>query len=163
MNHRPMDGASAPQDIPLSPVNLHLLLTTNLPAAMREARRWLLWRHEGINGKARKVPYYRDGSRRQGALDTEADWDRLCTFEQMLEALDTGRYTGPGFALGPDGTGRTWQGIDLDHIDERPELAALGKTLPGYVETSPSGTGLHAIGYGLSFPALGSNQSGIEA
>jgi len=35
--------------------------------------------------------------------------------------------------------------------------------LPGYTETSPSGNGVHAIGYGRPFPALGSNASGIEA
>jgi len=35
--------------------------------------------------------------------------------------------------------------------------------LPGYVETSPSGNGVHAIGYGRSFKTLGSNGSGIEA
>ncbi|TCT20276.1 AAA family ATPase [Thiobaca trueperi] len=147
-------------------VNPRLLLTVEIPQTMREAPRWLVWRLEpnpDPTKKPRKIPYYCDGSRRQGVLDTQADWDRLCTFEQMLEALDTGRFTGAGFALGPDGTGNHWQGIDLDQLDQRSELVAVGEALPGYIETSPSGTGLHAIGYGLPFKSLGSNQSGIEA
>lgn len=74
-----------------------------------------------------------------------------------------GKYDGLGFALGPDGTGNAWQGIDLDDTHSRPELAALVPMLPGYVEHSPSCKGVHAIGYGPEFPTLGPNGSGIEA
>jgi len=79
-----------------------------------------------------------------------------------LEAT-TERYAGLGFALGPDGSGNYWQGIDLDGITARPELAALAEELPGYRELSPSGAGVHAWGLGKAFAALGANASGIEA
>jgi len=140
-------------------------LRTEIPEAMRVARRWLVWRMEpnaDPTKKPRKVPFYLSGQHRNGKLDTAADLAKLGTFDAMLAALATGRYTGPGFALGSDGGPGVWQGIDLDHTDERPELAALIDQLPGYVERSPSGTGVHAIGYGPAVPAMGSNASGIE-
>lgn len=138
-------------------------LLTELPAAMQSAPRWLLWRAEGTNGKARKVPYYCDGARRSGTLDTTDDWVRLVPLETALRALASGKYTGLGFALGPDASGNHWQGIDLDHLERHPELVPVADDLTGYVERSPSGNGIHAIGYGRPFSALGSNQTGIEA
>lgn len=137
-------------------------LSVEIPRRMKDAPRWLVWRQEPGPKKPRKVPYYADGTPRRGTLDSGADHARLVTFDAMLAALGTGRYTGAGFALGPDGTGNAWQGIDLDHTDTRPELAALIDQLPGYVERSPSGTGVHAIGYGRPVPSMGSNASGIE-
>lgn len=137
-------------------------LATELPDVMRKAKRWLLWQSipQGDGKKPRKVPFYCDGSPRRGKLDTQADWSRLGTFDQALQAMERGTYTGPGFALGPDGTGGFWQGVDLDS----PEVCrAFDGLLPGYVEESPSGHGLHAIGYGNPFHPLGSNTSGIEA
>ncbi len=138
----------------------------DLPDAMRDARRWLVWRSEpkpDPTKKPAKVPYYVDGVRRHGELDTPADQARLATFNEALRALQGGGYTGLGFALGPDGTGHYWQGIDLDDVQNRPALQLLVDDLPGYTESSPSGTGMHAIGYGRPFGKLISNSSGIEA
>lgn len=131
------------------------------PVEMQRAVRWLLWNLETRTkpdgtAAAVKVPYYIDGSRRRGDLD--ADDGRLVDYAQARAALDLWGFTGLGFALG-DG----WQGVDFDHCDLRPDLAALVSQLPGYVEVSPSRTGVHAIGYGAPFDALGSNASGIEA
>lgn len=137
----------------------------DLPAQMREARRWLLWRAIPVPGKKdRKVPFYVSGQPRNGELDTDADRAQLATFVLAVKALGRGNYSGLGFALGPDGTGQCWQGVDLDGLAQRPALQLLADDgLPGYTETSPSGNGLHAIGYGRPFSALGSNASGIEA
>ena len=141
-------------------------LRLEIPQAMREARRWLVWRAEPPEkpeGKARKVPYYASGRKRQGRLDGPEDQAALADFDTAVRVWRAKGFTGLGFALGPDTEGNAWQGIDLDHIDQRPELVALGELLPGYVERSPSGTGLHAIGHGKPFPSLGSNTTGIEA
>jgi hypothetical protein len=137
----------------------------DIPVKLREARRWLLWSAEpGKPGKKpRKVPYYADGGRRSGRLDCPADWARLVTFDEAFAALVTGDYTGMGIALGPDETGNCWQGIDLDDIADHPGLEFVAEDLPGYTEQSPSGRGMHAIGYGRPFPTLGPNGSGIEA
>jgi len=138
----------------------------DLPEAMRAARRWLLWRSEPKPNPAKKpakVPYYANGKRRHGELDTPADQADLATFDEAVRALQGGGYSGLGFALGPDGTGQHWQGIDLDDVPNRPALELLVDDLPGYTERSPSGTGMHAIGYGRPFDSLISNSSGIEA
>lgn len=138
-----------------------------LPTSMRAARRWLVWRsvpNPDPTKKPRKVPYYVSGKPRHGRLDDDADRAALATFDDATKALAGGQYAGLGFALGPDGTGAHWQGIDFDDLAGRPELALLADDgLPGYTESSPSGNGLHAIGYGRAFQALGSNGSGIEA
>lgn len=146
------------------PVDIETL-QTEIPQVMQQARRWLLWKSEPQPGgkKPRKTPYYADGTRRRGKLDTQADWSRLSTFDDAIAAYSQGGYSGLGFALGPDGGGFYWQGIDLDGTDHRSELAALVDQLPGYVERSPSGTGVHALGYGKPFASIGSNSSGIEA
>jgi putative DNA primase/helicase len=136
------------------------------PEAMRDARRWMLWRsipHTDPAKKPRKVPYYADGKPRTGTLDTPEDQARLAPFDEALRVLQGGGFTGLGFALGPDGTGGYWQGIDLDGLPDRPALQEVQYELPGYTETSPSGTGRHAIGYGRHFDSMGSNTSGIEA
>lgn len=136
------------------------------PRWMREAQRWLLWRYKKDprkpEKKPRKVPYYVTGAKRHGKLDTPEDLARLVTFEQAAKAYQRGDWSGFGFALGPDGNA-CWQGVDFDHLSEHPELQALVESLPGYVERSPSGDGVHAIGYGQPFETLTQNGSGIEA
>lgn len=137
-----------------------------LPSAMRTARRWLVWKEVPTPGKKpRKVPYYADGAPRGSGseLDSPEDVQRLVSFDEAIQALSSGRFSGLGFALGPDGLGSHWQGIDLDDLPDRPELEHLAKDLPGYTEKSPSGRGVHAIGYGPPFAAIGSNGKGIEA
>lgn len=136
-----------------------------LPAKMRNACRWLVYRlvpsHKS-GGEPRKVPYYVTGVPR-GETDTPKDQEQLATLDQALAALETGRYAGLGFALGPDDQGGCWQGLDFDDRSQHPELEPLMADLPGYVEWSPSGDGLHAIGYGPLFQTLPANGSGIEA
>lgn len=125
-------------------------------ARMKTARRWLLASPE-------KVPHYIDGSKRRGALDTPDDAAKFAAYSEAKSELSK---RGPGwhlgFALGPDGEGGHWQGIDFDKVEDN-LLAVLVDALPGYVETSPSGEGVHALGYGRHFRTLGSNDSGIEA
>lgn len=136
----------------------------DIPTSMRATRRWLLWKSIPVPGKKpRKVPFYVNGKPRNGVLDTPEDLAQLGSFEDVAAALASGQYTGMGFALGPDGTGNFWQGVDLDNIAAHAGLRLLGDDLPGYTETSPSGQGMHAIGYGRPFQALGSNGTGIEA
>ena len=141
----------------------------NLPDEMRNAQRWLLWAlkpNKNPSKKPRKVPYYLNGNNRSGQLDTPADTANLSTFEnafQVLSEAPNEQYSGLGFALGPDGTGNEWQGIDLDHLSDHPELTYVVDDSPSYTEQSPSGNGVHVIGYGKSFISMGSNPSGIEA
>ena len=114
---------------------------------MRDAKRWLLWKSQSRgSGKPQKVPYYVNGAVR-GTTDTSVDWALLATFADACAALDANpdRYAGLGFALGPDGTGNVWQGIDLDDFNSRPSFCQLVSQFPGYVELSPSGNGFHVL------------------
>ena len=133
-------------------------------AAMKANKRWLIWQGITRPGKLKpdKVPYYAGGALRR-ATDTPDDTACLATYEEACEAISLrGEGWGLGFALGRDVLGGCWQGIDLDNTADH-ELSDLVDSLPGYVETSPSGKGVHAIGYGRHFRSLGSNGSGIEA
>lgn len=140
-------------------------LITEIPEQMQRARRWLLWRLEHNGNKPTKVPYYVMGARRQGILDTPGDQARLVDMAEALCALAQSRFADYrlGFALGPDGTGKVWQGVDFDHVQDHPGLDLLVEDAPGYVERSPSGDGFHVLGYGQPFASLGNNSSGIEA
>ncbi|MFI4919899.1 MAG: hypothetical protein ACHP65_10135, partial [Legionellales bacterium] len=112
-----------------------------------DCRRWLL--------HIDKIPYYANGYKRYGTLDSPKDREQLINFDEAYAIFSAGGYTGLGFALGFDDKGGHWQGIDLDDIWHKPELNTLKPH--GYVESSPSGNGLHAIGYGQAFRSLGSN------
>ncbi|MFE3837891.1 PriCT-2 domain-containing protein [Pseudogemmobacter sonorensis] len=119
--------------------------------------------------KPLKVPHYVNGNTR-GETDTPEDWAQLASYDDAKVALaQRGEEWGLAFALGPDGSGGHWQGIDLDDIESK-GLGSLANRWAkddlhdwGHVEVSPSGTGAHVIGYGRQFATLGSNASGIEA
>ena len=133
-------------------------------SSMRSAHRWILWKSEpnkDPSKKNRKVPYYINGQRRQGTLDTQDDWDNLATYDDALDVIVDGAYSGLGFALGEDQEGGYWQGVDLDDIDKN-SLTQIVDELPGYVEWSPSQKGVHSINYGEKLPSLGSNGTGVE-
>lgn len=126
-----------------------------LPAAMRQARRWLLW-------KPGKVPCYVSGTQRNGTLDTPQDVAQLATLDDALGRLEAdSRFAGLGFALGFDvALGAHWQGLDLDDaLDPAGQFTTerartLYQTSDGYAEISPSGRGLHVIGLGERFRAI---------
>ncbi len=136
-----------------------------LPKQMLEAPRWLVWKRgcSKTDGSWAKLPYYVSGRPRGegGELDSPEDLAQLASFDEAWAALQKGRYDGLGFALGADANGGYWQGIDLDHIAAQ-GISFLQDELPGYVEISPSGEGAHAIGYGVCFPTLSANDTGIE-
>lgn len=128
-----------------------------LPEQLINTRRWLLWTED-------KQPFYPNGTPRNGSLDTPADVSRLGTFDQALDALvASGEYAGIGFALGYDGL-NYWQGFDADKLTPAQVDAAISSHDDlGYMEVSPSGRGIHVIGYGRSFKSLGANGTNVEA
>lgn len=136
---------------------------------MRASKRWLLWQSTPVPGKkARKVPFYVDGGTR-AATDNDEDRSRLTSYDAASEARATRPGCGLGLALGPDEAGGCWQGVDLDNIETN-GLSDLANALvrgkyrgDGYAEVSPSGNGLHLVGYGSLFEPLGPNNTGIEA
>jgi len=141
--------------------------------SLKAAPVWMLWKSVQRLDKLKpdKIPYYVTGSRRQGVLDSPEDRAKLTTYEDAVAAMEAtpGIYAGLAIALGPDGNGGCWQGIDLDAIvahglTDIADLWTRGACAPlCYVEMSPSGQGLHIVGYGRPFRSLGSNGTGIEA
>lgn len=127
--------------------------------SMKSAKRWLLHHN--------KKPFYAASLLPRGTTDTPEDQLQLVDHADAAKWLEQHQRSGKahgfglGFALGPDDDGGVWQGIDLDQIDKN-GLTELVHALPGYVEHSPSGKGVHAIGYGKSFTSRTNRASGIE-
>lgn len=154
-------------------MNQHLPVSAAL-RHMQALKRWLLWKKESRpNGKPAKIPYYANGQPRSGKLDTPEDLAQLVTYDEAYNEARAAFYKSPflyeglGLALGPDGTGKCFQGIDFDNVGAN-QLSDLAnswiKGNQSYVEYSPSGAGLHVIGYGRPFQFnLNANGTGIEA
>jgi hypothetical protein len=157
-------AAGTPAPVPTMPSTIETL---------KAAQVWLLWKSVQRVDKPKpdKIPYYVSGRRRQGVLDGAEDRANLTSYAGAVAAMEAapGVYAGLAIALGPDGNGGCWQGIDLDAIvgnglADIADLWTRGSCASlCYVEMSPSGQGLHIIGYGRSFRSLGSNGTGIEA
>lgn len=118
----------------------------NIPQALRDEKRWVVWAAEGPAGaKPTKVPYDPTMFNTRAKVNDTGTWG---TFEQAVAAYEEGGYAGIGIML--DGSGLV--GIDLDScvvngkIDPAAQmlLDSVGAT---YFEFSPSGTGLRAFGY----------------
>jgi putative DNA primase/helicase len=119
-------------------------LLENIPEEMRQRPQWLVWKLEERDGKLMKVPYIAGGV---GKADT-TDLMTWRTFEEAVQALETGRYNGIGFVFS---SGDPYAGIDLDkcrdaRTGELEEWAEkIVEAFGGYAEVSQSGTGVHII------------------
>jgi putative DNA primase/helicase len=116
----------------------------NTPEEIRRRHQWLVWKLEKRNGELTKVPYIAGGVGRASSTDSET-WR---TFEEAVQALQTGRYNGVGFVFS---SGDPYAGVDLDKCRD-PETGELGewaakivRNLNSYTEVSQSGTGVHII------------------
>lgn len=116
----------------------------NIPQALKDRPRWVLWRYLKRNGKPSKVPYQVNG--RFAKSDSPETWTNFETAVANLEGNE-----GLGFVFNGDGL----VGVDLDccleddGVTVKPWaleiIEALGAT---YVERSPSLIGLKAFGVG---------------
>ncbi|MDP9454637.1 MAG: hypothetical protein M3Q49_12565 [Actinomycetota bacterium] len=117
----------------------------NIPEQLTERPQWVSWRLEERDGKATKVPYTPGTERRASSTDLMT-WR---TFEVAVEDVKKGRRDGVGFVFC---SADPFAGIDLDHCRD-PETGEVEKwaqklidsVQEGYVEASPSGTGVHII------------------
>jgi hypothetical protein len=120
-------------------------------SAMLQAPRWHGFKvcpDPDRPGKLKKVPVNLNGTH----IDAThfANWS---TYEAALAAREAGKFEYLGFALGPDGTGNHWQGIDLDDIEAN-GLQELANSLPGYVEYSPMAKAFIQLATVNHFPSL---------
>ena len=129
----------------------------NIPEELRRFRQWVMWRYEDTDShKPTKVPYSTSGT--LAKVNDAATWN---TYDECLQALASGQWSGIGFVLTDDDP---FAFIDLD--DTNVDQAALDRQVKifnefdSYSERSPSGRGLHIIVKG-SIPS-GRRRSFIE-
>jgi len=120
----------------------------NIPEELTERPQWVCWCLEERDGKATKVPYTPATERRASTTDL-LTWR---TFSEALDAYEAGEppYDGIGFVFTAHDP---FCGVDLDScVDLKPrEIEPWAQRIveafadEGYVEASPSGTGIHII------------------
>jgi putative DNA primase/helicase len=124
-------------------------LFENVPEQLTERPQWVCWRYERRDGKATKVPRTPSTGLRASSTDLMG-W---ATFSDALAAYwgDTPApaYDGIGFVFS---SADPFVGIDLDdcRVPETGEIAPwaqkiISRVKEGYIEVSPSGTGVHII------------------
>ena len=124
----------------------------NIPEELKKLDRWVTWTAKGKTGeKPKKVPYSPDVFNKMASSTDPQTWG---TFEQAKAAFLKGKRTGVGFVLNGDGV----VGVDLDTcvtdgVPSTEAMALLGRLGATYIEISPSGTGLRALGYGEQLEA----------
>jgi putative DNA primase/helicase len=122
-------------------------IVDNIPERLTERPQWVCWRLEARDGKPTKVPYTPGTERRASSTDLMT-W---ATFEEALAAYEAGKplYNGIGFVFC---SADPFVGIDLD-VCRDPDSgeispwaqSIISRVQEGYVDASPSGTGVHII------------------
>ena len=122
-------------------------IVENIPERLIERPQWVCWRLEERDGKMTKMPYTPGTLRRASSTDLMT-WR---TFSEALAAYEAGEppYDGIGFCFC---SADPFAGIDLDGCrdPESGEISPWAEEIissvkEGYVEISPSGTGIHVI------------------
>jgi putative DNA primase/helicase len=116
----------------------------NVPPELRELPQWIVWRHAFIQSRGVwiKMPVNPITGKSANVSDprTWASFDAAVTAYELL-----GGYDGIGFVFTQEDD---FVGIDIDKCVNG-TLSAMAQEIlaaaPGYVEKSPSGTGLHII------------------
>jgi putative DNA primase/helicase len=119
----------------------------NIPARLTERPQWVCWKLEERDDKMTKVPYT-PGTLRKASSTDLMTWR---SFSDALEAYERSEppYDGIGFCFC---SADPFAGIDLDDCRD-PETGVveewaqklIDSVQEGYVEASPSGTGIHII------------------
>lgn len=128
-------------------VALHRLGAGALPPALVRADRWIRYTE-------RKVPLDARTGRAASSTDSST-WSPYAVAARSEHGVGIGFCLGDGFAA-----------IDLDHclVDGRPTdaaLAFLADYPEHYVEVSPSGEGLHILGYAPEAPGTRRREHGL--
>ena len=113
----------------------------NIPGELKVRPQWVLWK--AVGDKPDKVPY----SARSGRRASSTDLLMWSTFQEALEAYESGEYAGVGFVFS---SADPYTGIDLDDcVDGDGEIALwaleIVRYFDSYTELSATGTGLHII------------------
>jgi putative DNA primase/helicase len=124
----------------------------NIPEQLAERPQWVCWRLEEREEKTTKLPYTA-GTEELASTTDLMTWRRFETAVAAYQA-EPKRYDGIGFVFC---SADPYVGIDLDDCrdPETGEVAPWAQRIrgklahAGYVEASPSGTGIHIITTGV--------------
>ncbi len=130
-------------------------INPNLPIELTKHPYWVFWKWDQRNGDWTKVPY----DPHTGGMGSSTDPSKWASYDQAVTAMHEYKGSGVGVVMSED---TLLAGIDLDGcIDQDtgkidPAAQAIVDECPTYWETSPSGTGLRGVLYGLR-PGLEEN------
>ena len=123
-------------------------ITSNVPAELQSASRWVCWTEELRDGKKTKIPLSPVGPGAASVDDPET-WADFRTAHTAADLAD--RPDGIGFVFVDSGQ---YVGFDLDDCRD-PDTGDVDdwardivESINSYTEVSPSGTGLHIIARG---------------
>jgi len=113
-------------------------LFENFPTELKQHHQWVVWKGE-------KVPYDPTRPNSKAKVNDPYSWG---SFDQADAAYYEGEWDGVGFVL----TGNGIAGVDLDNcvVDGflNPDAIQFLKDIDAaYIEFSPSGNGVHALGF----------------
>ncbi len=119
----------------------------NIPPQLSERPQWICWRIEEREGRPTKVPYQAKALAKASSADSKT-WSSLDEALKALRRYES--YDGVGFVFS---SADPFVGIDLDDCrgPDTGEIAPWAQKIidafreEGYVEASPSGTGVHII------------------
>ena len=120
------------------------VIFTNIPMELKKIPRWVLWRYVEIGDETTKrwskLPTQANG---QPASSTNAQtWTDFLTVQHAYEA-NPNRFDGVGFVFSDEDN---LVGVDLDDCYDsgftNAAMQQLAESIDGYMEVSPSGTGV---------------------
>jgi putative DNA primase/helicase len=127
-------------------------ITESIPEQLTERPQWVCWCLEEREGKATKVPYVPGTERRASSTDLMT-WTTFSVARAAYEAGKPLAYDGLGFVFC---SADPFVGIDLDDCrdPDSGEVSPWAQEIidsvqEGYIEASPSGTGIHIIVEGV--------------
>jgi primase-polymerase (primpol)-like protein len=125
----------------------------HIPQALRERRRWVVWRWTWTGKKWDKPP----SNPRTGGNASSTNSKTWSTYAEAVAACEGGQYDGPGVVLGAVAeTGPTLAGVDLDDVRDpstgklAPWARLVIDRLSTYSEVSPSQKGGQAAVLGTT-------------
>lgn len=136
----------------------------NIPNQLKKTPRWVLWRYvligEAGDQKWSKLPVQPSG--KAASTSNKETWSDFFT---IMEAYQNNHFDGVGFVF--DGSDNL-VGVDLDkgydpHIGfTNPEHQQIAESIEGYMEVSPSGTGVKIFTYADLHAGHVDHEKGLE-
>ena len=149
----------------MKPTSLPVQLA-NIPLELRKVPRWVMWSFvevgDGDNKRWAKMPLQTSG--RSASSTNPATWTDFLAVEQ---AYNTNKFDGIGFVFSHDDD---LVGVDLDDCYDdqtgafiNAAMQQLAEQISGYMEVSPSGTGVKIFTRSNPFASHADHAIGFEA